>query len=83
MLLYVVERLLTFCGPLADYLTTAVTLQINLVVRGVLAPSKFGYAWRCGITLSDQVEQNSRTTVIQSQTQTTLYLEQIGSVGTQ
>jgi hypothetical protein len=55
----------TFSGPLADYLVTAVTLQINLGVRGVLAPSEFGYAWRYGITLSDQVRQNSRTTVIQ------------------
>jgi hypothetical protein len=47
----------TFRGPLADYLVTAVTLQINLGVQGVLAPSKFRYAWRYGITLSDQVRQ--------------------------
>jgi hypothetical protein len=54
----------TFSDPLADYLVTAVTIQINLGVQGVLAPSKFGYAWRYRITLSDQVRQNSRTTVI-------------------
>jgi hypothetical protein len=44
VILNVVEYVKTLNGPLADYLVTAVTLQINLVVRGVLASSKVGYA---------------------------------------